>query len=130
MKTGAVRRADQQNTTPESFLEEIHRIFESGTLRGARDVAERGLALFPGHSELQRIHHALKPPQVRTLPGYRIPDRRDTYKWIEENKETYRGQWVAVLGTEVIAASPDLEDVRKALRVRSLPYPPLLHFFG
>ena len=132
MKTGAARKLDAQKPTPESFLEEIHRIFESGTLRGAREVAERGLELFPDHPELRRLHDALGPPKVRTVPGYRQPpDRRDTFEWILENgnREKYRGQWVAVLGTEVIAASPDLEEVRKALHSRDLPYLPLLHFF-
>lgn len=132
MKAGAARKLDEQKPTPETFLEEIHRIFESGTMQGAREVAERGLALFPDHPELQRLHQALKPTRARTVPGYKIPDRRDTFKWILENgnREKYRGQWVAVLGTEVIAASPDFEEVQAEIRSRSLPYPPLLHFFG
>lgn len=131
MKTGAARRVDpdSQHPTPESFLEEIRRIIESETLRGAREVAERGLALFPDHPELQRLHHVLRPHESRTVPGYRIPDRRDTFEWMQENAEKYRGQWVAVLGTNLIAASPDLEEVRQAVRSRALPYPPLLHFF-
>jgi len=129
MKTGAARRLDEQMPTPETFIEEIRRIMNSGTLRGAREVAEQGLALFPDHAELRRLHHALRPPEVRTLPGYKIPDRRDTYEWILENEENYRGQWVAVLGTDVIAASPDFEQVQQAARSRALPYPPLLHFF-
>ena len=132
MKTGAARKLDEQNPTPETFLEEIHRIFESGTMQGAREVAERGLELFPDHPELRRLHHALKPSRARTVPGYKLPpDRSDTFEWILEdgNREKYLGQWVAVLGTEVIAASPDLEQVRKALQSRDLPYLPLLHFF-
>lgn len=63
MKTGAARRLDleSQNPTPESFLEEIQAILNSGTLRGAREVAERGLALYPDHPELKRLHYALRP---------------------------------------------------------------------
>jgi len=133
MKTGAARKLDEQKPTPETFLEEIHRIFESGTLRGVREVAAQGLELFPDHPELRRLHHALKPTRARTVPGYKLPpDRKDTYEWILEdgNREKYRGQWVAVLGTEVIAASQDFEEVQAELRSRSLPYLPLLYFFG
>ena len=67
MRTGAARRLDleSQNPTPESFLEEIQAIIHSGTLRGAREVAERGLALYPEHPELRRLHHALRPYEVR-----------------------------------------------------------------
>lgn len=117
--------------TPEMFLEEIHRIFESGTLRGAREVAERGLALFPDHAELRRLHHELRPVKSRISsdPKARIPDRKDTFDWLDQNAEKYRGQWVAVLGTELIAASPDLEKVREAVRSRNLSALPLLHHF-
>src|SRR5215210_2272852 len=131
MKTGAARRLDPdpQDPTPETFLAEIQGIFQSGTLRGAREVAERGLALFPDHPELRRLHHALRPLKVRTVSGCRIPDRSDTFDWIRENAERYKGQWVAVLGTDLIGASPNLEDVRAAVRSRRLPFLPLFHFF-
>ena len=131
MKTGAARRLDPEPEypAPELFIEEIHRIIESGTLRGAREVAERGLELYPDHSELRRLHHALRPHEVRPASDYKVPDRRDTFKWLKENWEKYRGQWVAVLGTDLIAASPNFEDVRKAVQSRAWPAPPLFHFF-
>ncbi len=132
MKTGAARRLDSEpeTPTPESFLEEIKAILNSGTLVGAREVAERGLALYPDHPELRRLHHAFRPYYVRPAPpGHNIPDRRDTYEWLRQNADKYRGQWVAVLGTELIAASPDLETVHKAVESRTLPYLALFHYF-
>lgn len=131
MRTGAARRLDleSQNPTPESFLEEIQAIINSGTLEGAREVAERGLALYPDHPELKRLHHVLRPFEVRPAPGLNIPDRRDTYEWLRQNAAKYKGQWVAILGTDLIAASPDLDEVREAVRSRDLPALPLFHFF-
>lgn len=132
MKTGAARRLepDSQAPTPETFLQEIQAILNSGTLEGAREVAERGLALFPDHAELRRLHHAFRPYHVRPAPpGNKIPDRRDTYEWLRQNADKYRGQWVAVLGTDLIAASPDLDEVREAVQSRDLPYLPLFHHF-
>jgi len=130
MKTGAALRLDPEpeNPTPESFLEEIHRIFESGTLRGAREVAARGLELYPDHPELQRLHHALRPHEARPVPGYRVPDRQDTFAWLNENEEKYHGQWIAILGTDLIAASPSFKEVYQAALKANLPAPPLLHF--
>lgn len=133
MKTGAARRLDleSQNPTPESFLAEIHDIFNSGTLEGAREVAERGLALYPDHPELKRLHYVLRPFEVRSVPGGRnIPDRRDTYEWLRQNAAKYKGQWVAILGTDLIAASPDLDEVREAVRSRNPPALPLFHYFA
>jgi hypothetical protein len=131
MKTGAARRFEPylQAPTPETFLEEIQAILNSGTLEGAREVAERGLALFPDHAELRRLHHAFRPYVVRPAPGYNIPDRRDTYEWLRQNADKYRGQWVAVLGTDLIASSPDLETVHEAVKAKHLPALPLFHFF-
>jgi hypothetical protein len=132
MRTGAARRLDleSQNPTPESFLEEIQAIINSGTLRGAREMAERGLALYPDHPELQRLHYALRPYEVRSVPGGKnIPDRRDTYEWLRQNADTYKGQWVAVLGSDLIAASSDLDEVLEAVKRAPLNALPLLHHF-
>lgn len=132
MKTGAARRLDleSQNPTPESFLEEIRAIINSGTLRGAREVAGQGLALYPDHPELKRLHHVLRPFEVRSVSGGRnIPDRRDTYEWLRQNAAKYKGQWVAVLGSDLIAASSDLDEVLEAVKRASLDALPLLHHF-
>jgi Family of unknown function (DUF5678) len=130
MKTGAARRLDpdSQAPTPETFLAEIQAIFNSGTLRGAREVAERGLALFPDHPELRRLHHALRPYEVRSIPGKNAPDRRETYEWLRQNAEKYKGQWVAVLGGHLVAASPQLARVIEEVDRISFDAPPLLHF--
>ena len=55
-------------------------------------------------------------------------DRQDTFEWIWENEEKYKGQWIAVLGSDLIAASPELSEVLEAVKKRRLDLPPLLHF--
>jgi hypothetical protein len=131
MKTGAARRLDPEphDLTPGSFLEEIKAILNSGTLVGAREVAERGLALFPDHAELRRLHHAFRPYYVRPAPpGNNIPDRSDTFEWLRQNADKYQGQWVAVLGSRLIAASPELSEVFAVVDKTPLDALPLLHF--
>jgi hypothetical protein len=133
MSAMAARRLDSEShdPTPESFLEEIKSILDSGTLVGAREVAERGLALYPDHPELRRLHHAFRPYYVRPAPpGHNIPDRRDTYEWLRQNADKYRGQWVAVLGTDLLAASPDLDELHEVVKSKTLPALPLFHFFA
>jgi hypothetical protein len=133
MSAMAARRLDSEShdPTPDSFLEEIKAILNSGTLVGAREVAERGLALYPDHAELRRLHHAFRPYYVRPAPpGHNIPDRRDTYEWLRQNADKYRGKWVAVLGTDLIAASPDLDELHEVVKSKTLPALPLFHFFA
>jgi hypothetical protein len=132
MRAGAARKLDppapdSEGRTPESFLEEIQQIFNSGTLRGAREVAEQGLALYPSHPELRRLHHVLRPSKSRIVSGHRQPDRRETFQWIAENAWKYKGQWIAVLGPSLVAASPKLSEVLKLVEEEHFDEPPLLH---
>jgi hypothetical protein len=121
MKTGAARAlvADSQDhPTPEDFLAEIGAIINSGTLRGAREVAKRGLVLYPDHSELQRLHHALRPFEVRVSSEPNSFDPRASYDWLRKNSAQYRGKWVGLDMGELVAASDHLEDVIQALKGR------------
>ncbi len=122
MSAMAARRLDSEShdPTPESFLEEIRAIFNSGTLRGAREVAERGLALYPDHPELKHIHHELRPFEVRSRPDLRgfYLDQRPNYEWLAKNKDAYLGKWVGLDRGELVMASDSFDEVLEALRDR------------
>ncbi|HEY7213713.1 MAG TPA: DUF5678 domain-containing protein [Thermoanaerobaculia bacterium] len=126
MKTGAARKLDEQNPTPETFIEEIRRIINSGTLRGAREVAEQGLALFPDDPELQRLHHVLRPFEVRVSSYWKTPDPRPNYEWLKKNARKYRGKWVGLDRGELVAAADTLEEVLQAFGDRD-PRSTLVH---
>jgi hypothetical protein len=128
MKTGAARRLDPEtgNPTPETFLEEIRAIINSGTLRGAREVAERGLALFPDHPELKRLHHELRPFQVRSRPDLRVSDPRPNYEWLKKNGSAYLGRWVGLSKGELVKAADTLQEVQEALEGKD-PADTLVH---
>jgi hypothetical protein len=121
MKTGAARAlvADSQDhPSPEDFLAEIGAIINSGTLRGAREVAERGLALYPDHAELRRVHHALRPLEVRVNPHFKISDPRPSYDWLRRNGQDYRGKWVGLDQGELLAVGDTLEELLRSLKGR------------
>jgi hypothetical protein len=118
---------EPQEPTPETFLEEIQRILDSGTLRGAREVAERGLALFPDHAELRRLHHALRPfEKARVVPGLRYADPTPSYEWLKKNSRQYLGKWVALDKGELVAATNTYREAVKAVRGRN-PREILIH---
>ncbi len=120
MSARAARRHDPEPEapTPESFLEEIRAIINSGTLRGAREVAERGLALYPDHPELKHVHHELRPFEVKVNPDGWILDPLPNYKWLAKNKDAYLGKWVGLDQGELVLASDSFEAVLKAVRAR------------
>jgi len=120
MSAMAARRPDPEpeTRTPESFLEEIRDIINSGTLRGAREVAERGLALYPDHPELKRLHHELRPFEVRINPEGNIFDPLPNYEWLKKNMAAYIGKWVGLDRGELVLASDSFDEVHEALRGR------------
>jgi hypothetical protein len=137
MGAGTARKLDfhdeasePEGRTPESFLEEIEKILNAGTLHGAREIAERGLALFPGHPELEQAHYALRPyAKSRAVPGRNAPDQRDSFEWLRRNGSKFRRQWVGLAHGELVAASEILDEVIQAFRLRHLdPRDTLLHF--
>lgn len=131
MKTGAARAlvADSQDhPTPEDFLAEIGAIIDSGTLRGAREVAERGLALYPDHPELRHVHHELRPFEVRVNPNFKMADPRPSYEWLKKNAANYRGKWVGLDKGELVAACDTLEEVLRALEGRAVGDTVVHHF--
>ncbi|HYO17011.1 MAG TPA: DUF5678 domain-containing protein [Thermoanaerobaculia bacterium] len=127
MSAEAVRRydfkpynPDSHVETPEEFLGRIHESLNAATLSGAREWAERGVERFPDHEELRRLHRLLQPGRSQSVPGPRIPDRQDSFDWIRENASKYEGQWIAILGTRLVAASKDLSEVLRAVRESGL----------
>lgn len=129
MKAAArIPDSEPEAPTPETFLEEIRVALNAGSQTGAREVAERGLSLYPDHPELHRLHRALRPGEVRTVSGYKVPDRRESFDWIRKNSKNYRGQWIAVLDSRLVAASPKLSEVLDVIQKSRLEAPPVLHF--
>lgn len=122
MKSGAAQRLDlpapddSESVTPESFLADIHAALNAGSLAGARECAERGLSYFPDHAELQRLHWALRPGEVRRVPGPRMPDPRPSYDWLRKSSAPFQGQWVALGAGELLAASEDFQEVLERAR--------------
>ena len=67
-----------------------------------------------------------KPPLDQRVPCEPMPDRTREMNWIEEHKHEYAGQWVALEGDRLIAASPIQQEVWDAVNTDG-PTLPLVH---
>ncbi len=67
-----------------------------------------------------------KPPLDRRVPCEPMPDRTRELKWIEEHKQEYAGQWVALDGDRLIAASPIRAEISAAVKADGAELP-LIH---
>lgn len=75
--------------------------------------------------ERTRLYQLLPPPPVtaptkapldKLVPPQPMPDRTREWAWIKEHKDEYAGQWVALDGDRLVAASPIEREVWDAVK--------------
>lgn len=69
---------------------------------------------------------AAKAPLDKRVPCEPMPDRTREWNWIEEHKLEYAGQWVALDGDRLVAASPVRLEISAAIKADGAQRP-LIH---
>ncbi len=67
----------------------------------------------------------VKPPRDKRVPCAPMPDDRRERQWVKDHKDEYAGQWVALDGDHLVAASFVQQEVWDAVDATS-PNPPLV----
>ncbi len=86
-------------------------------------------------TERTRLNHLLaqqaaepikaKAPRDKRVPCEPMPDDKRERQWVKDHKQAYAGQWVALDGDRLVAASFVQQEVVDAVDVSS-PNPPLV----
>lgn len=71
------------------------------------------------------LGHA-KPPLDKRVPCQPMPDDTREMQWIQDHKHEYAGQWVALDGDRLIAASPNRMEISAAIKADGAKLP-LIH---
>ena len=90
----------------------------------ARAVVSEALEANPHDSELLRLQEVLKPPRA-TPRQVTDTDRTREFGWIVANRDAYRGRWVAIQGSELVADAPSFAELQN--RIKNLEGVPLVH---
>jgi len=101
--------------TAESILRLIEQLPSTERIRLNRLLARR-----------QVESATAKPPLDKRVPCEAMKDRTREMKWIEEHKHEYAGQWVALDGHRLIAASPIRAEISAAVKADGAELP-LIH---
>ena len=112
-----------------SYSERILELVEADKVGGARRLLAEALehgAQEEGLAYWQKV--LAKGGPGRPVKGEPDFDRTPDIQWIREHSETYRGQWVAVLGGELLAHSQSLDEVVQVLEQNKPARSPLLHY--
>ena len=102
---------DMANQTAAEFIERADLEIRRGHWHGAWKVALEGLKYFPDHAELQKYEHILAPPKVKVVDRGGHPEITANNSWIKQNREQYRGSWIAIKNGQLLATGKNHNDV-------------------
>lgn len=108
------------------LAQDIKSLLDAQEHQAAQQAASKAADNYPDHSWLQCANRVLNPRRVTTAPASGS-GRTKEFDWLRSNSEAYRGQWVALLGDELIAADHDFDIVLSEVRSRTLDSKPLVH---
>jgi hypothetical protein len=109
---------------PESVLDEMRTLLRVGDVQAARELVAAAGVRWPEHIELQTAKRVLAKGSATPIPGKRGPDRDREFKWLKNPPERYRGQWVALLGSDVVGSAGSLQELLASIP-SGLEHPPL-----
>ena len=67
-----------------------------------------------------------KPPRDKRVPCEPMPDDRRERQWVRDHKHEYPGQWVALDGDRLIAASANRMEISAAVKADGAKLPLIL----
>ncbi len=112
-----------------SYRERIRELVEADMVGGARRLLAEALERGDHDEDLSAWQRVLaKGGPGRPVKGELDFDRTPDVQWIREQSEPYRGQWVALLGGELLAHSQSLDEVVQFLKQNKPARLPLLHY--
>jgi hypothetical protein len=128
-ETVAVPTQREAPETAEAALKVVRTLVEAGKVRLARERTTAFLEIWPDDARLQSAANVLAPPQVWSHKSERPRTTGEQeFKWIREHALEYSGQWVALLGDQLLASGRDFKLVRAELETIEGGSDALLHF--
>jgi hypothetical protein len=114
--------------TAESYVARIRELAGTDRVGGARRVLQEALQRFPDDPVLARWKELLGPAKFN---GYRPASgltRDAELRWLDTHGSAYRGEWLAVLGDQLLGHSKDLQELTEQLKGQPTEHPPLYHY--
>jgi hypothetical protein len=105
----ALRKPIQEETR--SYYERIRELIEADRVEAARALLAEALERGNHGEDLAGWQRVLAPAKVRPVKGKKAPDPTLDFQWLKDHSWEYRGQWVALLGGELLTCGPTLQKV-------------------
>ena len=113
----------------EAASKEVRALVEAGKLQEARELTVTFLEIWPDDSRLLTAARVLAPPSFQSHKSERRYIPRDVeHEWLRQHAKDYSGQWVALLGDQLLTSGKELGAVMATLRGLANGKEALLHF--
>jgi len=119
-------KAAQAGSDDSSYGSRIQKLVEQDRVGGARQLVEEALRERPNDLDLLSWKEVLAPGRVFGRKPVNFEGTAEQ-RWIAEEAGRYKGQWVAVLGNELLAHAPTLQELSTKLKQLSPPKLPVVH---
>jgi hypothetical protein len=93
----------------------------------AQKVLAEAVAAGVTGPDIERLQKLLGPPRVRLSP-LKSSGLEAECRWIKRNASSYRGQWVALRGENLLAHGETLSEVMSQLDADPSNEPPFVHY--
>ena len=105
------RTVDWEHGDAAAFEAAIHLALAAGAHMAARRLATQGAVLHPGSDYLRRAAYVFAPPTVLERRPASNHGNTVNKAWININRATYRGQWVALRNGELLGSGRQLKEL-------------------
>jgi hypothetical protein len=109
------------------YRERIRELVEADRVKAARELLAEALKRGDHGEDLSGWQRVLAPAKTLKVGGELDVDRTLDFRWLDENEEAYRGQWVALRVGELLACAETLEEVLATLENNPRGKRALLH---
>jgi hypothetical protein len=112
----------------EEAIKLLGRLIGESAVEEARALAREAAQRWPDSPRVQKWAYVLEPAKARVVPGPPAPPSDQERAWLRQHAHEYPGQWVALLGDQLIAANADLSKVLEAVKQTGREREVSLHF--
>lgn len=110
---------------PGAVLGRLREFVEAGQLNAARRLTEEASRRFPDHDEIQRARHILRAAEATPNP-FAQPTTAAEIEWLDNPPAEARGNWVALVGSELVGMAETLAELMNQLKTKNLQRLPLV----
>lgn len=116
---------------PDAIVDQILALLSEDRYPSARRLAAEAVARHPGHARVRNAWAIFDPHGKATVASEASErNRAEEFEWLRQPPESARGKWVALVGSDMVAAADTLVQLVESLRRQELSKTPLVHYIA